>query len=74
MGTVIDLRARRHPKGHGTSQSPFVPCTQCGERHPLVRMTDGTVSCPTAFADGDRWFCRNRGCRAVWLADHLPTK
>ena len=37
-------------------------------------MTDGTVRCLTAFADGDRWFCRNRGCRAAWIERQVPPK
>jgi hypothetical protein len=74
MGTVIDLKARREPKKSGNSQGRFVACMHCGERHPLVRMTDGTVRCLTAFADGARWFCRNRGCRATWLEHHPAPK
>lgn len=36
----------------------------------MVRLADGNTRCVTAFSDGERWFCRNRGCRATWLASH----
>ena len=68
MGTVIELKARRASKGESSSPGQFVACGQCGERHPIVRLAGGEVRCVTAFVDGDRWFCRNRGCRAAWLA------
>lgn len=65
MGQVISLPNRRQPKpSHG---SRFVVCEHCAERHPVVRLADGTHRCPTAFADDGRWFCRNRGCRAAWI-------
>ncbi|HUI25820.1 MAG TPA: hypothetical protein VL403_07005 [Candidatus Kryptonia bacterium] len=68
MGTVTDLRTRRQAKGPSGPGSRFVTCAHCGERHPIVRLADGTVRCLTAFVDRDHWFCRNRGCRAAWLA------
>lgn len=71
MGTVIDLQSRRRrpkkpekPAGHG---GRFVNCTHCAEKHPLIRMVDGSEQCLTAFTDGRNWFCQNRGCRAAWL-------
>jgi hypothetical protein len=74
MGTVVDLRGRRHPNERGTGRPGFVTCAQCGERHPLVRLPDRTVRCPTAFTDGERWYCLNRGCRAAWIERHAPPK
>ena len=68
MGTVIELKGRRPPKGPAVGQGRGVTCTHCGERHPVVRLATGELRCVTAFADGERWFCRNRGCRAAWLA------
>ncbi len=68
MGTVIDLRTRREAKGQENARARFVLCAQCNERHPVVRLGDGSERCVTAFSDGQRWFCRNRGCRAAWLA------
>jgi len=72
MGTVVDLqhhrKEKREPQG-----SRFVYCAYCRERHPVVRLPDGTHRCPTAFADSGRWFCRNRGCRAAWLSKQ-PTR
>jgi len=68
MGTVVDLQARRSGKGAAGNPSRSVTCAQCGERHPIVRLADGSERCVTAFADGGHWFCRNRGCRAAWLA------
>lgn len=72
MGTVIDLQGRRRPKNEGETPERFVVCAQCGERHPLVRMTDGAIRCVTAFPDQERWFCRNRGCRAAWIEQQEP--
>ncbi|HVN87424.1 MAG TPA: hypothetical protein VMW17_21530 [Candidatus Binatia bacterium] len=72
MGTVTDFGAARRAKGRGGASGRFVICEQCGERHPIVRLADGTVRCLTAFVDQYRWFCRNRGCRAAWLAKHSP--
>lgn len=68
MGTVTDLRARRRAKSATPGAGQFVVCVQCGERHPAIRLAGGAVRCVTAFADDDHWFCRNRGCRATWLA------
>lgn len=68
MGTVTELAGRWGPKRPGTVGVRSVTCTQCGERHPVVRLADDTSRCVTAFNDGDRWFCRNRGCRAAWIA------
>jgi hypothetical protein len=68
MGTVTHLGARRHAKRQSLGSGRFVTCAYCGERHPLVRLADGSVRCVTAFPDSERWFCRNRGCRAAWLA------
>lgn len=70
MGTVTDLRARRNGKAEGPEGGRFVICTHCGERHPVIRMAGGARRCVTAFADGEQWFCRNRGCRAAWLTKH----
>ncbi len=73
MGTVIDLATRRRrecPRGG----ERFVICAQCHERHPLIRFADGSVRCVTAFIDDERWFCRNRGCRAAWLAQAAKTE
>lgn len=73
MGSVTDLATRRSARGRrpaGGSGAHAVVCAQCGERHPVVRLADGTLRCVTAFHDGARWFCRNRGCRAAWLAAH----
>jgi len=69
MGTVIDLRTRR-ARGAATEHPHHVVCSQCGERHPIVRLGSGRERCVTAFSDGPNWFCRNRGCRAAWLAKH----
>jgi hypothetical protein len=70
MGTVIDLQTRRTIKGPDTPRARRVVCTQCGERHPVIRLGTGSERCVTAFSDGPHWFCRNRGCRAAWLATH----
>ncbi|MBI3782574.1 MAG: hypothetical protein HY270_04150 [Deltaproteobacteria bacterium] len=70
MATVIDFRSRRITRDEPARK--FVVCEQCGERHPIVRMADGSYHCPTAFEDIRRWFCRNRGCRAAWLTQ-TPT-
>jgi len=68
MGTVIELHPRRNGKGNGKTRGLFVTCALCGERHPVVRLRDGSERCVTAFEDGPHWFCRNRGCRAEWLS------
>jgi hypothetical protein len=70
MGTVIDLRTRHPIKLGNTARARQVVCAQCGERHPIVRLGSGRERCVTAFSDGPHWFCRNRGCRAAWLAAH----
>jgi len=70
MGTVIDLRTRRALKEQEAPRGRHVVCAQCGERHPVIRLGNGSERCVTAFSDGPRWFCRNRGCRAAWLAAH----
>lgn len=67
MGKVTAFRPRE-PNKRNRPADRFVACIECGERHPIIRLADGTVRCLTAFADADRWFCRNRGCRATWLA------
>ena len=66
MGRVIDLRTGRQ-RPMAAARGRFVLCAQCGERHPIVRLGDGGDRCVTAFVDGPRWFCRNRGCRAKWM-------
>jgi hypothetical protein len=66
MGRVIDLHSRRPTTRPAADR--FVVCAHCGERHPKVRLASGRERCVTAFADGAHWFCRNRGCRAAWLA------
>jgi hypothetical protein len=72
MGTVSDLKGRRNGK-LSVRPGQFVVCAGCGERHPVIRMAGGTVRCVTAFADGEQWFCRNRGCRAAWLSRNPTT-
>jgi len=68
MGTVIDLQSRRRaPKKPAAENSHAIACTHCHEKHPLIRMVDGSEQCLTAFTDGRNWFCQNRGCRAAWL-------
>ena len=68
MGTVTDMTGRRGAKRSGAQGPRTVTCTQCGERHPVVRLAGGASRCVTAFNDGNHWFCRNRGCRAAWAA------
>lgn len=70
MGTITDLSERRGRRRGDAEASRAVICAQCGERHPVVRLADGTSRCVTGFNDGERWFCRNRGCRAAWRAAH----
>ncbi len=70
MGTVTDLRAHRNARRQAATNGRFVVCAQCGERHPVIRLADGSLRCVTAFPDGEHWFCRNRGCRATYLARH----
>jgi len=73
MGNVLDLQARRQNKGASESHAGrFVVCAHCGERHPIIRLRGGEERCVTAFPDLERWFCRNRGCRAAWLAKQEP--
>ena len=73
MGEVLDLRARRVTKATpNTGVGRFIVCTHCGERHPIVRLAGGEERCVTAFHDAGHWFCRNRGCRAAWLAKREP--
>lgn len=69
MGSITNLRAYRSPKktGGGTR---YVHCAHCNERHPFVRLANGTVRCVTAFTDGVHWFCRERGCYSGWLSAH----
>lgn len=72
MGTVTDINSRRgntmQPRKSASGNGRYVVCEHCNERHPIVRLANGTERCFTAFIDGDRWFCQNRGCRAAWLA------
>jgi hypothetical protein len=72
MGSVIDFdghrRRRTRPPGRPQSAAPnIITCSHCAEPHPIVRMQGGEQRCVTAFFDGTRWFCRNRGCRRAWL-------
>lgn len=70
MGTVIDLESRRRARGKGSSDGGrFVNCKHCREKHPIIRLRDGSEQCLTAFTDGRHWFCQHRGCRAAWLGD-----
>jgi len=74
MGDLLDLRARRGPKSKPAaakvSSGRVVICTHCGEKHPIIRLASGEERYVTAFSDAGYWFCRNRGCRAAWLAKH----
>jgi hypothetical protein len=70
MGTVTDLHASR--RAAGSARGRFVTCEQCGERHPIIRLAGGELECVTAFGVEEHWFCRNRGCRAAWLASRSP--
>jgi len=70
MGKVTDLTARRNARNGTAQPRRRVTCAQCGEPHPIIRLGNGNLRCVTAFADGAHWFCRNRGCRAAWLASH----
>lgn len=74
MGEVLDLRARRGNKQASpqASTARVVTCVHCGEKHPIIRLAGGETRFVTAFADGENWFCRNRGCRAAWLAKQQP--
>ncbi len=65
MGTVTEFRGPRRSPSRTAGR--FVACEHCGERHPFVKLGDGSVRCVTAFSADGRWFCRNRGCRAAWL-------
>ncbi len=65
MGSVTEFRTFR--RGQTRTAGQLVTCAHCGERHPFVKLADGTVRCVTAFSADGRWFCRNRGCRAAWL-------
>lgn len=74
MGSVTDINSRRNrpaaarrPGGQSNSNGRYVQCEHCAERHPIIRLANGHERCFTAFADGSRWFCQNRGCRAAWL-------
>lgn len=77
MGTVTNLQQaaanRRRASANGDAPSRtagngrYVQCEHCSERHPIIKLANGTERCFTAFADGDRWFCQNRGCRAAYL-------
>ncbi len=33
----------------------------------MMRLAGGEERCLTAFYDGRKWFCKNRGCRQAWL-------
>jgi len=68
MGKVVDLQSWRQKNRPSGGNPPAVACAECGERHPFIRFADGRRQCLTAFFDGERWFCRNRGCRAAWLS------
>jgi hypothetical protein len=73
MAKITDLQQHRRQAPQRLADrdragTRFVACAQCGERHPLVRLAGGATRCVTAFEDDGRWFCRNRGCRADWLA------
>ncbi len=72
MGEVLSLKARRsdRPASAQASATRVVTCVHCGEKHPIIRLAGGEERYVTAFADGENWFCRNRGCRAAWLAKH----
>ena len=69
MASIIDFQnhKRRREQARGTP-AKSVRCVSCGEPHPIVRLAGGEERCVTAFFDGKRWFCRNRGCRKAWLA------
>jgi len=69
MGSITNLRAYRNPKRAGAG-TKYVHCAHCNERHPFIRLGNGTVRCVTAFTDGVRWFCRERGCYSGWLSAH----
>ncbi len=68
MGTVTHLRSvrRRDERTPGR----LVTCEHCGERHPVIKLADGSIRCVTAFNAEEHWFCRNRGCRAAWMQKH----
>ncbi|HYD50832.1 MAG TPA: hypothetical protein VEB21_20925 [Terriglobales bacterium] len=73
MGSITDLKSRRNQplpprRTNGNGNGRYVQCEQCAERHPIIRLANGHERCFTAFSDGSRWFCQNRGCRAAWLA------
>ncbi|MCK6554498.1 hypothetical protein L6Q96_07935 [Candidatus Binatia bacterium] len=70
MGTVIDISGRRRARPSRSEPPTAVRCAKCNESHPVIRLADGSSRCVTAFNDGERWFCRNRGCRAAWLVEH----
>lgn len=72
MGTVTEFRASR--RGRGRTSGRFVTCEHCGERHPIVKLRDGSFQCVTGFSADGHWFCRNRGCRAAWLEQQAPRK
>lgn len=70
MAVIIDLesrRAKRPAKRHLGHGGRFVNCENCAEHHPVIRLAGGEERCLTAFSDGDKWFCKNRGCRQAWL-------
>lgn len=70
MGTVTHLKGSRGNRGSNGSGARYVRCAHCDERHPFIRLVDGTVRCVTAFTDGVNWFCRERGCYSGWMAAH----
>jgi hypothetical protein len=72
MGAVIDFDAHRRRRGRGPapaqrSSAAQISCSHCGEPHPIIKLPGGEQRCVTAFFDGAKWFCRNRGCRRAWL-------
>ena len=72
MGTITEFRGSR--RGRVPTAGRFVTCAHCGERHPIVKLGDGSFECITGFSADGRWFCRNRGCHAAWLGREQPRK
>ena len=68
MGTVVHLNPKRSGKDRSSGTQRFVRCEHCGERHPVIRMSDGVVRCITAFADGEyRYAATAAAERDGWL-------